>query len=259
MTFVGVDGCRAGWVAVIYDESGYRSTVRYENITNLWRDQQHATNILIDIPIGLREFSNKARPCDRAARDKLRPKRNRSVFATPIRKVARKAYREEIEYNEAKRIQEANTDGSLSPFTWGIVRKIGEVDYFLNEEYPAAQEIIVESHPEVCFWAFNGGGNSDSMSYSKSSQPAAAFWERIDVLETSNLEPEIIEHVRSAGSDLAHKISNDDVLDAFALALTASQRTEPIEELPETRPEEDEGDPLGLPMKIHYARPIDNI
>lgn len=251
MDYVGVDGCRDGWIAVTYNDNGYRNAKRHATITDVWEQHSEPSSILIDIPIGLREDSNTDRPCDAAASDKLRPYRNRSVFPTPIREVARKAYLDDIDYEECKRIQEQVTEGSISPFAWGIIPKIGEVDHFLLEEHPEAQATIAESHPEVCFWALNGGGETDAMQYSKTNQPAAAFWERINVL-TSTVEPQILEYMNDAGTDLDFDIANDDLLDAFVLALTASPKTNPTTTLPDEWPEDDQGDPRGLPMEMTY-------
>lgn len=255
MTYIGVDGCKAGWIAIVYDEEGYRTAAQYETITDLWTEHGSAARILIDVPIGLRESSSRARPCDAAARDVLRPKRNNSVFPTPVRDAAREAYLEDAGYADVKSIQEDLTDGSLGSQAWGIAQKIGELDWFLLEEEPTAQETIGEAHPEVCFWAINGAGEGDAMDHSKSRRtghPAAAFWERVGVLET--IDSDITSAVRDAATDLASNVSNDDLIDAFALALTASPLTAVIERLPQSWPADDDGDPRGLPMRCCYSR-----
>lgn len=255
MKFVGVDGCPDGWIAVTYEDKTYSHAKRYTTIAEFWNDLETSAEVLIDIPIGLRENTNTKRPCDVAAREKLRPKRNRSVFPTPIREVARKAHLDNLDYEKAKRIQETETDGSISPWAWGIIPKIGEVDHFLLEVQPEAQKFFKEAHPELCFWAFNGGHETAAMTYSKTGQPAAAFWERIEVLQSRNVEPRILHHMKDVAKDLDWNVSNDDLLDAFALALTASPKTNPTKTLPETWPDDDDGDPLGLPMEMTYPTP----
>lgn len=202
MRYIGLDGCPDGWIAVIYEDETYSHAKRYATIEQFWDDIETSVEVLIDIPIGLREDTNAKRPCDVAARQRLGSNRNGSVFPTPIREVARKAHLEGIEYEQGKRIQEDETEGSISPWAWGIIPKIGEVDHFLLEIEPKAQNALREAHPEVCFWSFNGGHETAAMTFSKTSQPAAAFWERIDVLQTWNIESDILLHMKDAATDL---------------------------------------------------------
>lgn len=171
-TYVGVDGCSTGWVAVTYSETSFEGAECYENISDLWNHNSDAEQILIDIPIELRETSSDPRRCDEEAREKLKPDRYRSIFAIPIRDAAH-----EDTYKEAKEKQEAETDGSLSTQTWGITPKIRQVDLFLGD-HDEARGHIRESHPEVCFWPFAG----EPMKSSKTGNPAHAFWERVETL-----------------------------------------------------------------------------
>ena len=86
--------------------------------------------------------------------------------------------------------------------------------------------------------------------YSKTGQPAAAFWERIEILE--DIDDAIIDEVRGASTGLDAKVGNDDVIDAFALALTASPKTGSLRTLPDNPPTDDTGN---LPMEMVYAYP----
>lgn len=108
--------------------------------------------------------------------------------------------------------------------------------------------VIREAHPEVCYWALNG---EKATRYSKTGAPVAAFWERVRILE--NVDPEILDDIRKAGSNLQSEATNDDLLDAFVLAVTGTTLTEEIRSLPEDLPESDIGDPKGLPMEMVYA------
>ncbi|WP_290816935.1 DUF429 domain-containing protein [Halovivax sp.] len=241
MTYVGVDGTTDGWLAVVYADDSYAGRGVYPDVEALWAAHGDAETILIDVPIGLREDSAEPRTCDAAARRVLSPDRHSSVFPTPIRPALAADG-----YEEAKAIQEARTDGSLGVQTWGIADKLRELDDFLRGPGADARGTIREAHPEVCFWALN---DEASMRYSKTGQPVAAFWERIDALEA--VDPDVLEGVRAAGTGLDAGASNDDLLDAFALALTASERTGGLETLPEEPPT----DETGLPMEMVYARP----
>lgn len=241
--YVGVDGCSAGWIAVCYDEQRYEATHLYETVADLWDNHSSAQTILIDVPIGLREDSNAKRPCDDEARTKLGQQRSSSVFPVPVREAVHAD-----SYEEAKGIQECRTDGSLGTQSWSIADKIAEIDTFLGETEPGATDVIREAHPEVCFWALNSRSETE---YSKTQQPAAAFWERVSILE--NADTQVLTHIRKGGSDLDAKVGNDDLIDAFSLALTASRETASLQTLPEDWPDGDQGDPTGLPMEMVYA------
>jgi len=245
--YVGVDGCPAGWIAVLFDEDGYRGSGLYGDVEELWTAHGDVADvILIDVPIGLRERSNAKRPCDDAARERLSPERHSSVFSVPVRA----AVHEEC-YESAKRTQEERTDGSLGVQSWGIADKIAELDTFLRGTAPEAVGTIREAHPELCFWALNG---ESATTYSKTGQPAAAFWERIGILEAT--DGTVVDDVRDAATGLDTAVGNDDVVDAFALALTASPKTRPLRTLPDGWPDGDPGDPTGaLPMEVVYAYP----
>jgi len=243
--YLGVDGCPDGWIAVQYDESGYVGATLYDTIDALWDDRgDAAAHVLIDVPIGLREDSSAQRPCDSAARERLSPRRHASVFSVPIRAAVHAD-----SYESAKEIQEARTDGSLGVQSWAIADKIAELDGFLRTRTPEARGVVREAHPEVCFWACN---DEEATEYSKTGQPAAAFWERIDILE--RLDPDLLECVRAAGTGIGGTVANDDLLDAFILALTASPFTGPLRTLPREA-DGDQRDPTGLPMEMVYASP----
>lgn len=243
--FVGVDGIPGGWIAVVYDEAGFSTAEPFDHVEALWETYgAEATRVLIDVPIGLREDSNAKRSCDAEARRLLSPDRHSSVFPPPVRA----AVYEET-YEEAKAVQERRTDGSLGVQAWGIADKIAELDRFLRETTPAARETVLEAHPEVCFWALNDEVPTE---FSKTGQPAAAFWERIEILE--EVDAAVLDHVRAASAGLDHPVGLDDVADAFCLAVTASPLTGPLETLP-TDSDHPDRDPVGLPMQMVYARP----
>ena len=64
---VGVDGCRAGWIAVadLGDGLTYRLHASFAELLASWSTAQR---ILVDIPIGLPWRDCPSRPCDRQAR-----------------------------------------------------------------------------------------------------------------------------------------------------------------------------------------------
>ncbi len=149
MRHVGVDGCKAGWLAVT--RNGTRLEYRlFTNIRELASAFSNAERILIDIPIGLPWSDAAVRPCDRLARGFLGKARKSSVFPVPCREALGAPG-----LNEARAINQACLGRSLGAQTWSIARKIAEVDNFLladRRRRPCLREI----HPEVCFWALAG-------------------------------------------------------------------------------------------------------
>ena len=146
---------------------------------------------------------------------------------------------------QKRRRKSALTEVSAS--NRGPTDKIAELDSFLREAEPDARGTIREAHPEVCFWALN---DESATEYSKTAQPAAAFWERIGILEA--IDSTVVDDIRDASTDLDAKVGSDDVIDAFALALTASPKTGSLRTLPDEPPTDDTGK---LPMEMVYAYP----
>ena len=63
MFVVGVDGCRAGWLAVKLSRPGDWECRIFPDMASLWSAYRRAALILVDIPIGLPEAAND-RSCD---------------------------------------------------------------------------------------------------------------------------------------------------------------------------------------------------
>src|SRR3954452_15224770 len=80
---VGVDGCPAGWIALIQNIETRRITAHVFLTFHDLVVARDAAVIAIDIPIGLTESG--ARRCDHLARHHLGPKRGSSVFPAPVR------------------------------------------------------------------------------------------------------------------------------------------------------------------------------
>ena len=82
--FVGVDGCRAGWLAIGLETEGNWQVNMFSDVSRLWDYHRQASLILIDIPIGLKTGGKAERRCDPEARKLLGPRRS-SVFPAPCR------------------------------------------------------------------------------------------------------------------------------------------------------------------------------
>ena len=262
--FLGIDGCKIGWAVVeitctsnseswefyisptmddVY-EKYFKSCI----LTKLDSDvvatlcpEPPVKQILIDIPIGLKESGPDERKCDKDARAFLGPKRGCSVFRVP----ARKTTQCDGDYKETSNINFALTGKKISKQTYHICKKIREVDEFIDsiKSDSASTAIMHESHPEVVFKSLAG----TPLSYSKKSK--AGFNERLSIIKTFNSSIEsfldgIYKNFRK------YEVHPDDILDASALAIAAKNiyLTGKIIRLPE----EPELDSRGLRMEIVF-------
>lgn len=236
MKAIGVDGCRAGWIAVSIEEEDFRVELypRFDPIGQLAIDG--ASTVWIDIPIGLPDRRVPRRPCDRLARQLLGPNKAASVFPPPGRGVLRaRSYREACGRNH--RI----TGSMISKQTWNILPKISEVDFFLRKN-PAARNRVYESHPELCFLGF--GGSDLPGKKTRGGEKA-----RLDILGRWLKNP--AKAVETARDRFGRKnVAADDVTDAMILAISCSLVGHPMVHLP---PEPD-SDRAGLQRQIVFRR-----
>jgi len=232
---LGVDGCRAGWIAVARGQDGldYRLHATFAELLQAWPS---TASVFVDIPIGLPSRSSPTRLCDTEARRLLRPGRASSVFSPPCREAARAA-----NLGQARDINLRELGRSLSSQAWGICPKIAEVDALLSDE-PALVQRVKEVHPELLFWAFNAGR---AMQHAKKSRDGAK--ERAALIE--RLEPrapELIE--RTLKAHRRTQVGRDDVVDALAAMLTADAGETSAWSPAITIPAAPEADAIGLPM-----------
>jgi predicted RNase H-like nuclease len=201
---VGVDGCRSGWICFELERP---STIRvgiqpsFQTLRSAY--EKRARIIAIDVPIGLVEAGS--RKCDLAARKLLGKPRSNSVFPAPPRAALRATT-----YPEACELSRTAHGTGLSRQTFGILRKIREVDQVMT---PRLQDLFFEVHPEVCFWALNSGR---PMQHSKSSPTGKK--ERLELL--ARCYPTIGELLARVNRKRA---APDDLLDAAAAAWTAER------------------------------------
>jgi predicted RNase H-like nuclease len=195
----------------------------------------NAERVLIDVPIGLPWHDEPIRPCDRLARSILGDRRS-SVFPVPCRAaIGAEAI------GIARELNRRELDRSLSEQSWGICRKIREVDdLLLGKPGPGAE--VREVHPEICFWALAG---RSPMKHNKSREEGLR--ERLAVL--AEFEPNAARFLDFVlAEEPRRKVSADDVLDALAAFVTSSASNSLLASLRGV-PASDE---RGLPMEMLY-------
>lgn len=213
---VGVDACRAGWVGVVLRPDTAPEVLVDATVAALVDQARRSGPVSVvgvDIPIGLPDSGS--RQADALARKAL-PGKGSSVFTT----LTRSAY-EALTYAEAREANKAATAGtSASAQAYALRTKILEVDSWVRGT-PGVT--VIEVHPELSFATMLG----EPVGTSKKTQAGVAA--RRDALRDAGLTAP----AWSRGSGFAE----DDLLDAFAAAWTASRHAagaaESLPEIPE--------------------------
>jgi predicted RNase H-like nuclease len=238
---MGVDGCRAGWFYAGLSEDTVWTIGLATTVSALLQGVPAAKLILIDMPIGLRESGREARCCDIAARKVLGRPRAASVFPVPVRPALQGKV-----YQEASAINRRLTGRGMTRQAWGIVSRLRELDRLMRHAGHAghARAAVREAHPEVCFWALNGG---HAMQHNKKT-PEGQLEREAVLTRYVPFTPEVL---ADAGARYRRaQLGWDDMLDALVLAVTARHGLGALHTLP-VKPEVDA---VGLPMEIVYAK-----
>ncbi|RWM22179.1 MAG: DUF429 domain-containing protein [Mesorhizobium sp.] len=164
MTFVGVDGCKAGWIAVRRDPGAAPSVAVFPGFAALLDALPADATVAVDMPIGLPDLSQKGGRGPEALVRPLLGNRQSSVFAIPSR-AALYAHTDgftTIEawyaaHRRASEVAKATSDPprGISIQAFGIFAKIREIDAVLIAR-PELRSRVFESHPEVAFCRLNG-------------------------------------------------------------------------------------------------------
>ncbi len=228
---MGVDGCRTGWVCACNTSEALSIEIT-DSFSAVWRlaDSIDADRILVDMPIGLPETGR--RTCDSVARELMGP-RAATVFFAPVRAVL-----DASSHERASAMNKEKSGYGLSIQAWNLVPKIREVDTVLQENSDARQQVL-EAHPELAFRAFAG----EPLSTSKSSKSGRK--QRLELLceVFPTGDPRVV-YRETLERTYRKDVARDDVIDALALAASA---THPLESIPTSPPT----DATGLPMAIH--------
>jgi predicted RNase H-like nuclease len=229
---VGVDGCPAGWIALIEQTEASRIVA---DVFLTFRDLAAALDaavIAIDIPIGLTDCG--ARQCDHLARRRLGLKRGSSVFPAPIRPALGAST-----YAEAKAASIAAQKKGISQQAFAIYPKIREVDVALQADADL-RNTVFEVHPELTFSTWAG---APILPPKRTAEGHAIRRALID----TDFGPIAFESARNQ-IERRHA-SNDDIADAFAALWTARRIIRGTSQVLPTDPPLDS---RGLPMRMMY-------
>lgn len=236
MKTLGIDGCRAGWIAISLDEknAGYWLL---ESDQKLGEFFEEFDRIFIDVPIGLEEEAY-VRQCDRELREVLGSDYTASVFNPPVRPVLHAPT-----YAEASMASFEITGKKVSVQTWNIMPNIKTVDQYLQKD-EVLREKIFESHPELLFQKLNGGNPILQKKATKK-----GLRHRLELLkDESKFADDFFRDIKEEYR--RNQVEEDDIVDAMVLALYAGYS---LNQEVKTLPEEPPTDSTGLPMAIHYV------
>ena len=265
--YVGVDGCKAGWIGIGLADDGdcweVKASIKFSELIAHFKD---ACVILVDVPIGLVENIKDVKPggrdCDKKARKKLGSKRQSSVFSAPSTEFVKAVMENPCwDYENSKKwLEQFGKEQKVvgvSRQTFAITRKIGEVREVLSLLNESVSSKVREAHPEVCFWALKG---KRSMSFNKREDKGRE--ERLDALRccAQYVNGIVVNDIRKEARYRYTKtqVADDDILDALALAITAkivSRNPGRLGTLPDKPPTDNSK--KKLPMEMVYALPND--
>lgn len=229
----GIDGCPAGWIAVIrrLDKPGDYRILVSTSFAGILESLPMLRAIAVDMPIGLPEhIVGPGRPAEQAVRGILGARQS-SVFSIPVRAAV-----EAGDYASAcaAALAGSNPPRKVSKQSFNIFPRIREVDDLLRSD-PAHAARVIETHPEVIFRRIAGA----PLAYAKKTAEGAG--ERRALLEREGVPASLLREPAPRGA------AQDDLLDAIACSLTALRFARG-----EARPNPDPypRDQYGLPIAI---------
>ncbi|BDA86814.1 hypothetical protein Sa4125_43560 [Aureimonas sp. SA4125] len=261
----GVDGCRAGWVAVIGRLGGTdagpagdavgallparleaRVFPRFDFLLGALPDD---AVLAVDMPIGLPErIEGPGRAAEKATRPLLGARQS-SVFSIPARAAVEAGagpFRSELHRREAYRAacdiaaRLSHPPRRISIQGFGLFPKIIEIDRLLRAD-PRRADRVIESHPELAFRLLNGSEPVASPKKIRGSVDAAGMEERRRLLLAAGLDRGFLYAPAPAGS------AQDDFLDACAMLCVAARH---VAGIAVAHPAPPDRDAQGLPIAI---------
>lgn len=207
----GVDGCRAGWIAVIGDTDGAREVRLFETFAGLLETLPGDTLVAVDMPIGLPERTGRG---GRGPEQAIRPmlgQRQSSVFSIPARSAV---YSDD--YRDACSIALATSDPprKVSRQGFALFAKIREIDALMTRELEGR---VFEVHPELAFCRLNGGTAMSKPKKIGSRVNPDGIAERRELLATHGFAAGILASQPPRGA------APDDLIDACACFMVATR------------------------------------
>jgi 8-oxo-dGTP diphosphatase len=200
-TYIGIDGCRQGWIAAIYHHGKF-TFEKFAHLKDFIQAWPSFSFGLIDIMIGLPKNKEEILPETQAR--KYLGMRSQSLFSRPCFQALN-----EKDYAAVCNLNQKILGKKISKQSFALFDKIREVQQFFFEQ-DKYSSILAESHPEICFAALN----FDTPLESKKS--ANGLQQRIELLQYF-LKDLSESFLKEKAKELSCNI--DDLLDAAVLMI----------------------------------------
>jgi len=211
---VGVDGCRAGWIAVAQRSGDDAPEARvFRHFTELVDAFGADATIAVDMPIGLpATISGAGRGPEQAIRPYLGARRS-SVFSIPARAAV-----EAETYAEACELAQLHSDPpkKVSKQAFFLFGKILEIDRLLQSDTGLCARII-ECHPEFSFCRLNSMVPMATPKKIRGAVNAAGIAERIGLLASHGFDRGFFANGAPRGAAM------DDLIDASVNMIVAGR------------------------------------
>ena len=228
VTVAGVDGCKAGWLAVILSPGRSPAVAVFRSFVDLVASLPMDAIIAVDMPIGLPEFGGKGGrgPGDGGAVlswGNVSRASSQSLRARPSMPIRKSFTTVEAWYAGHRKASEVARTTSTPPRgvsiqAFGIFSKIREIDTPAAACGRICGNRIRESHPEVAFCRLNGGQAMSLPKKIKGTINPAGMEERKALLCAHGYERSFLDQMPPKGA------ASDDFLDAAAMMLIAASR-----------------------------------
>ena len=153
MQTIGVDGCKAGWVACFRKENFLVFEV-FANFKLLIEAFDDDTIIAVDMPIGLPDrIFGSGRPAEIEARKFVGGKRAASVFSMPSRQAIYT-----FDWVEARKVAQKTSEPprNFSIQAWNLLPKVRQIDELMRGDFGYKRRVF-ETHPEIVFRSLSNG------------------------------------------------------------------------------------------------------
>lgn len=231
-TVIGVDGCRAGWIAAVWGETiECRLCLDFSAVLALTGEI-----IAVDMPIGFLDVvEDGGRTAEREARKMLSGSRKSSMFSSPCRAVVEanpatyaKAVALNMRHSQSRKKK-------LTQQSFNLIRKMHDIDCLMT---PAHQSRVFEVHPELAFCLMN-----DECSIAEKKRTSTGRKIRLELLKKAGFPvPEQLPAFSSRA------VEANDLVDAFACAWAARRI---LEKRARRWPDNPPRDAKGLRMEIN--------
>lgn len=236
---VGVDGCRAGWIALVLHPGESRPQMRvHGRFADLIAEAGPGATLAVDMPIGLPDrISGPGRGPEQAVRRYLGARQS-SVFSIPARAaVEADTYREACEMA----LKCSDPAKKVSKQAFHLFGKIREIDQLLRLDV-SLRDRVIECHPEFAFCRLN---NMVPMATPKKIRGAVnpeGIAERMELLASHGIGREVFADGPPRGAAM------DDLVDAGVNLIMAGRH---VRGLTEPFPANPARDRYGILIAIH--------